>query len=118
MGKKVTIIEMLDDIASEASFNYRFGIEVYMRDRAVRLELKTKCTEITADGVKVTDSSGTSKIIKADTVVYAVGMQSNYEVYEQLSNCALNVICLGDCKMVGKVDGAIYDAFNAVLDLD
>jgi 2,4-dienoyl-CoA reductase-like NADH-dependent reductase (Old Yellow Enzyme family)/thioredoxin reductase len=115
-GKKVTLIEMLDEIAKDMerkaerkSFLGRLGktdVQVYVR---------TKAVEIVDDGVIVTDSKGKNRKLEGDSVVLAVGLapapwpdlekimkQGDIEVYE-----------VGDCVKPRKIFDAIHEGHLA-----
>ena len=44
-------------------------------------------------------------------------MKSELDTYLKLAQSAPTVIHIGDCKKVGKVDGAVHDAYYAALSL-
>ena len=53
--------------------------------------------------------------LKADEVLYAVGMKSNDAPYFELAMKAPHVVEVGDCKSLGKVAGAVHTAYFAAL---
>ena len=52
-----------------------------------------------------------------DTILYAVGMKPFEQPYFDLYDKAAFVCQVGDCKKVGKVDGAIHTGFFAAMDI-
>ena len=50
------------------------------------------------------------------TAFYAIGMRADEAAYLALYNKAPHVAFVGDCKRVGKVDGAIQGGYFAALD--
>lgn len=115
-GKKVTIVEMTGNYGGHCAMMYRFGLEYYLKKYGVEILTETACDSIEKDGVTVTKDGKTSKI-KADTVVYAVGMKSVDQPFVDLCDAAETVIIVGDARRVDKVGGAVGDAYHAVVGL-
>ena len=74
------------------------------------------CKEITDEGVVVSTADG-DRLIEGDSVVYALGMRANRDVFYELEECAEDVVMVGDCVKARKVLGAIHESYYAVLDL-
>ncbi len=56
-------------------------------------------------------------LAEADTVVAAVGMQSNRKLFDEIRNCYENVLALGDGRQVRNISGAIWDGYEAARSL-
>ena len=116
LGKKVTVLEMLDDYAADAKTVYKFGLMRQVMERGLEIITGAKCKEVIRGGA-VYEKGGSEHIANGDTVLYAVGMRSIEEPYFDLYSKAPFVTQAGDCKKAGKVDGAIHGGFFAALDI-
>lgn len=120
LGKRVDVVEMADELMPEAHdlederrltiffMQHEFNkhnhtmVDVPEIDR-VRIFLKTRCTEITDQGVWVEDGQGNRQFLEADTVLLATGFRSKREAADAFQNTALDVIPVGDCKSIGSI---------------
>lgn len=117
MGHKVTIIEMLPRIANEAYGMYREALVREISHENIEVIENTKCLEIYKDGVKVLTSSGEEKIVKGDTILYALGMKSVSTERLKAGLEGREVKVIGDAKKPGKVDRAIREGYLAAIEL-
>ena len=121
-GKKVTIVEALDDILSS-------GLPVpMMQDMMARDLLKHYGVEICA-GYKITGVNDTGALVEnmkdstdkkeiaADTVVMAIGFRPRPSMEEALYGKGVEVHTIGDANRVGSVLTSIWDAYEAARDL-
>jgi len=86
-GKKVTIVEMLSDLALDMSEDLgerRDQLMVFLNQKDITRLTNTKVEEITDEGVIATEKDGARKTIKADTVVLALGFEPEAGLYEAL----------------------------------
>ena len=117
-GKKVSIVEMLPDIANDANFRYartyRWEIEKYDVD----VYAGTKCNSISDEGVSVTDSDNNEKVLPCDNVVISVGMRPLTADSEALRDCAPEFVPIGNCVRASQVQDAIRAGYNAGLYID
>ena len=132
-GHDVELIEMTDMLASDSTFTERlltlhYLDHEYVPDTAMYLKetvrtkghvhqhLNTRCTEITTEGVKVTDESG-EHMLKADTVLLAAGLVSRTQVRDSFLGAAYDVIPVGDCVRPGNLHKANRSGYDAALNL-
>ena len=84
-GKKVSIIEMQDDIAKDAQFINSITIHELMKDYGIELHTSKRVVGIEPDGVLVVDvNDGTETKISGDTVFAAFGQKSNTDIGDRL----------------------------------
>ena len=114
LGKKVTVLEMANDVAVDAGPVYKIGMLWRAEQLGVNIVTGAAVTEIGAGEVVYT-KDGDEVCVKADEVLYAVGMKSKDEAYFDLAVKAPHVVAVGDCKTVGKVAGAVHSAYFAAL---
>ena len=119
-GKKVTVIEMIDDPAKMIDSSNRLllkkkeedGLQFDILYGMALQEVKDDC--IVAKDVK----SGELKEIKADTVLLAMGILPNFELVDELRHsCAeTSVAIVGDCNnKAGSISEAVNQAFQTCL---
>ena len=119
-GKKITVIEMIDDPAKLMdSFKQPLmkkkeedGLQIDILYGTALQEVKDDC--IVAKDVK----SGELKEIKADTILLAMGIRPNFELVDELRHsCAeTSVAIVGDCNnKAGSISEAVNQAFQACL---
>lgn len=114
LGKKVTVLEMANDVAVDAGPVYKIGMLWRAEQLGVNIVTGAAVSEIGAGEVAYT-KDGAEVRLKADEVLYAVGMKSKDETYFDLAMKAPHVVPVGDCKTVGKVAGAVHSAYFAAL---
>ena len=116
LGKQVTIIEMTERLHADANFAIEPAIASRLEEGIICLA-NSKCTAISDQGVHITKKSGETEIIPADTVILAVGMQSNAETYQSMLNSAVMVVPIGDCIKPGTVQQASRTGYYTALDI-
>ena len=114
LGKNVTVLEMAGDVAVDAGPVYKIGMLWRAEQLGLNIVTGAAVTEIGAAEV-VYIKDGEEVRVKADEVLYAVGMKSKDETYFDLAMKAPHVVPVGDCKTVGKVAGAVHSAYFAAL---
>jgi Pyridine nucleotide-disulphide oxidoreductase. len=115
-GKQVTIIEVLDDILKvkglcAANANILRELLAYYN---VEVLVNTSLSAVTEGSVTVKTADGL-KNIEADTVITAVGYNSDNRLYEQIKDCGVPVHLIGDAKQVSNLMGAIWDAYEVAM---
>ncbi len=112
LGKRVTLIEMSRAVAQEEYSIPRQALVEHM-DQYVTYYCGVRCTEITADGMKVEDAYGNTALLPADTVVLAAGMRARKAEAEQFRGLSLFFEPVGDCVVAKNVRGATRSAYDA-----
>lgn len=113
-GKMVSIIEQLDDIATNDNFINKSALWSMLKQYNVRVYTGHKVVEVTPDGVKTVTKDGKEATVKGDTVISAFGMKRNnalVDVFAEKYNTKIRVI--GDCEKVGNVGDAVRQGFFA-----
>jgi NADPH-dependent 2,4-dienoyl-CoA reductase/sulfur reductase-like enzyme len=116
-GKAVTIVEMLEKICIDMSPTI---VPFFMeRIKPYRLKIFTqhKLLEINDKGVITMDDQQQKHSIEADTVVMAVGAQSNNELVKGLQEKGIKVHAIGDCSQEGprKLFDAVHEGYFTTL---
>lgn len=117
-GSEVTIVEMFDEIASEAQINVRHQLMARLKNRGVAMLTRTKVIARTQAGVKIEASDGTTQLLdNIDSVVLAVGSRSKRELVDELVGYSGIVKVLGDAAEVKIGSENITEAFIAGYEL-
>jgi NADPH-dependent 2,4-dienoyl-CoA reductase/sulfur reductase-like enzyme len=114
-GRKVTVIEMLPDIAIDMETFSRIFLLERLTQKNVRLMTNTKVKEITKNGVIIVNQR--EEILEADTVVLAVGSKPNTKLLEELEGKFPEVYAVGDCVEPRRCLEAIHEAWNVAFEL-
>ncbi|MFC1978171.1 FAD-dependent oxidoreductase, partial [Chloroflexota bacterium] len=107
-GKKVTVLEMLDEIGSDIGASNKPLIIGRLQNAGVELTTKTRAQEITNTGVKATGNNST-QIFEADTVVLAIGFTPNTGLTQKLAGKVATLYSIGDCAEPRRIVDAIDD---------
>ena len=107
-GKRVTIVEMLERMGTGIGSIYRLFLMDRLRGYGVKMLTKTKIMEITERGI-IVEAEGEDKTIEADTIVYAVGMEPNKDLFKKLEGKIPELYAIGDCVEPRKSFEAIHE---------
>ena len=100
------------------SISYSTPLKYHILDNPkIDIRRNTLCTAIEDGSVTVKNSDGTTESIKADTVVYAVGLRSNSDTVDALWDCAPEFVPVGDCNLPRQLPDATGEAFFAAMDI-
>lgn len=113
-GKKVTIVEALDDILASGPSICHSNSQM-LRDllKFHRVDIKTKAliSKVTDEGA-VIKQDNKEVTIHGDSIILAVGYNSEKQLYEELKFNDKEMYLLGDAKQVQNIMMAIWDAFE------
>jgi 2,4-dienoyl-CoA reductase-like NADH-dependent reductase (Old Yellow Enzyme family)/thioredoxin reductase len=115
-GKDVTVVEMLGDVCADANGRHR-PLLLEQLDKLVTCRTNLRGVRVTEEGLVCADWEGGEELIKADTVICAVGQRPLRRVAEELRDCAPEICEIGDCVKPGRVTEAVFRGFFAALDI-
>ncbi|MBP1696663.1 MAG: NADH:flavin oxidoreductase, partial [Deltaproteobacteria bacterium] len=114
-GKKVTIVEILNDLMIA-------GIPVQHMNRLMLLDLlkfhrvevftNTSLLEVTKNGVLLLDEDSQKKNFPADTIVLAIGLEPDRGLYQTLKGQTPNLYAIGDSRKTQNILNSIWDAYE------
>jgi 2-enoate reductase len=114
-GKKATIVEMLPQLMTG-------GVMVPHQVKQMVVDLldvnkievikNAQVTEITQEGVLLSQSNSRVRELQADTVVLSIGFQANSDLYELLAKRFDCIYALGDCRQPKNIMQAVWDAYE------
>lgn len=107
-GKKVTLVEILNELMADEITNAKIPLVKIMEDLQIDVLLGTKVDYIRDDEVIVMGKHGIREI-PADNVVLALGVKAaKSEVMALEAKCS-NVFVIGDCITPGRIRDAIRE---------
>jgi 2,4-dienoyl-CoA reductase (NADPH2) len=112
IGKRVTLIEMSNQIARDVRVWNRWVVIDRLAASSIRIELETQVTAITPNGVQVLRRGLFPEFFEADLVVLAVGVRPENALVEELATSGKVVRAVGDCAAIGQVDQAVAAGFR------
>lgn len=115
LKKKVTIIEMLEDILLDQESMHRTVLVERLQAAGVEIHTGWRVLEIKDKRVICEDASHRRHEIVADTVVACTGLRARKEIVESFKGLAPEVYTIGDCAGGNKIYNAFEDAWRAVL---
>ena len=113
LGHECTVVEMGQYIAPKAQLTERISYLEWLEQEKVNTMIDTKCVEITDQGAIIEDADGNKTLLKADTVIIAVGTKSLVEERDKFIDTAFDVINVGDCVKASSIVHAVHTGFDA-----
>lgn len=114
-GKKVTIVEAMEDILS-AGPKMNFCNKDMLIDllHFYKADIRTgvKVDRMDAGRIIVKDKDGAEQTIEADSICLAVGFTSRQELYEEMKFEPYEIHLLGDARKVQNIMHAVWDAYE------
>lgn len=110
-GKHVKMIEMQSAIGNEIMAQMRRTLVEKMKELGVEMLPGTRTTEITGEGIKAVNVEGAEEFIPVDTVVTAVGLRSQSDLYYELLDSYEKVYMVGDCQQVRRFIDSNREAY-------
>jgi NADPH-dependent 2,4-dienoyl-CoA reductase/sulfur reductase-like enzyme len=116
-GKKVRLVEMLDEVCRDANIRHRPILLQELKDRGVELLTGHRALEVRADGVLCQNKAGEQVLVPGGNVICAVGQRANRDDADALRASAPFVRLVGDCVRPANICMAVYEAYHAALDV-
>ena len=110
-GKQVTVIEMLGDIATNMGRSGRMQLLEMLDEVNVKVLTNTKLLEIIEEGA-IVESNGERRILKANSVVLALGLKPEAALSEELRDRVPELYTVGDCVEPRRLINAIWEAYR------
>jgi len=110
--KRVTIVEMLTELATGICKANRTMLFDMLKDKGVEFMMEARLDEVVDDGAIVIDKNCNRKKITCDTVALALGLQADNKLYESLRREFGELYLIGDGQEPGKIMNAIWDGYH------
>lgn len=111
-GKKVTIIEILDDVMRDVFEANRMHLIKLLADHDVKILTQNRVLEIRDEGIIITNKRDGESALGADSIVLATGLKSDRKLFEALKDKMPEVYAIGDCVEPRKLINAIWEGFR------
>jgi len=115
LKKRVTIVEMLDDILIDHEILNKTVLKERLQAAGVTIRTGWILREVTDKGVVCEDKNWQMHEIAADTVVLCTGFEARKDTVEEFRGLAPEVYAIGDCVEARRIYHAFEDAWHAVL---
>jgi len=114
-GKKVTIVEMLGDLmiaGIPVQHMNRLMMLNLLKFHGVEVILKSSLGEVTEEGGVLIDQNFQRRNFVADTIVLAVGLCPDQQLYKALLAQRSEVFLIGDAREAQNIMNSIWDAYE------
>jgi len=108
-GKKITVIEMLDEPAAGVGSSFKPGLISRLAADGVTMMTGVECKKIFAEGVVITARDGKEQTLAADTVVLAAGAKPDRRLLQEIKGLAPEIYPIGDCVAPRRILEAISE---------
>ncbi|EIJ81364.1 NADH:flavin oxidoreductase/NADH oxidase [Bacillus methanolicus PB1] len=114
-GKKVVIIEMLNEIVKDGEPSVKHFLFKDLQEHNVEIITSAKVKEIKQGSITIEKDNDLREIGNIDSVVIAVGSKSENALKEKLQGKVDNIITVGDAIKVRKAIEAVEEGYEAGL---
>jgi 2-enoate reductase len=114
-GKKVTIVEILNDLMIAdipVQHMNRLMLLDLLKFHRVEVFTNTSLLEVTENGVLLLGEDSQKKNFSADTIVLAIGLKPDRELYQTLKGQTPNLYTIGDSRKTQNILNSIWDAYE------
>jgi len=108
-GKKVTLVEMLGELAADLEMRNRLALLQLLREGGVKTLTNWKLERIEEGAVLLADRNWNKQEVAADSVVLALGLTSNQELLKPLRESFSDIYVIGDCLEPRKIYQAVHE---------
>ena len=115
LGKKVTVVEMLDEILPETENLCKIVLTESLQQSGVEVHKGFHLEEIMNGSVIGTNNEGKRRQIETDTVILATGLGAREKTVALFNSLAPEVDTVGDCAKARNIYSAFEDAWRVAL---
>ena len=115
MGKEVTVVEMLESIASDLVNHMQHYLGQRLKEKSVSILTSTRVLELGVGYAMVEDASGVRKLNGFDTIVIAMGSTPNDGIYRRLKGRVPELYLIGDAVKPREIVDAVYEAEDVAI---
>jgi len=108
-GRKVTVLEESDQVASEMPLPQKWRLMYHLEKMGAKLLTGIKCREITPQGVKIAGADGVKRLVSAGTVIIAAGTEPDPEGLKAFEGLAPEVYAAGDCSKISLIRDSVAE---------
>ena len=115
MGKEVTLVEMLEEIASDLVAHLKHYLSERLAEKGVTILTSTKVKELGKGYAVIEDASGVRKIDGFDVIVLAVGSKPDDRIARSLEGKVPELYVIGDASQPREALEAVYEGEEIAL---
>ena len=115
MGKKVTLVEMLEGIASDLVTHLQHYLLKRLAEKGVTILTSTKVKELGKGYALVEDASGENRIDGFDSIVLALGSTPDDRIARSLEGKVPELYVIGDASQPREALEAVYEGEEVAL---
>ena len=115
MGKEVTVVEMLENIASDLVNHMQHYLGLRLKEKQVTMLTSTRVLELGKGYAMVEDASGVRRLNGFDTIVLAMGSTPNDGIYRRLEGRVAELYLIGDAVKPREIVDAVYEAEDVAI---
>jgi len=108
-GTKVTLVEMLGDLATDLEMRSRLALLQLLKERGVKILTNWKLEKIENGYVLLVSRDWEKMEVATNSVILALGLTSNQELLKPLRESFRDVYAVGDCVEPRKIYQAIHE---------
>lgn len=116
-GRQVAVLEPGSHLGRELAIVRRWRVLDNLRSHDVPLLTDIRVERITGSAVEYCDRNGDTQQLPVDSVVLAIGAEPDDSLATSFEATGLKVQRIGDCGVLGYIDGAIHSAAEVALRL-
>lgn len=114
-GKKVTIVEMLPELATNMRATPKKKLLDRLSKKSIDIFTEAKCERVTSEGLTLADRDGKTRTIKADAIVFSTGAVSNNGLWSALKGRVSDLYSAGDSMEPRGIMEAMDDAMRIAI---
>lgn len=109
-GKNITVVEKMQEIAQDAGIGHSLTLRELLPKKGITIRLNLTLSEIKDNGQAIFhDSNQKELVIKADTIVLALGYEADFSLANALEGHIDELYTVGDCVEARNILGAFHD---------
>lgn len=114
MKKKVTIIELSDELASNGNVLYKIALRQKFDKLSNKIDIRylSSCQKIDDSNVYIKDSNGNVVSIPTDTTIISVGVRVDRSVVDSFYGITLDTYVIGDALRPRKIQEATFEGYG------
>ncbi len=109
VGKKVTLVEMVGELAVDLEMRARLTLLQLLKERGVKILTNWKLEKIDNGYVLLIGRDWKRQEVAADSVILALGLTPNQELIKPLRESFSDLYVIGDCVEPRKIYQAIHE---------
>ena len=114
-GRQVQVLEPGPDLGAELSIVRRWKVLHNLEEHSVTLVKNAQVQSIGSKSVTYSDNEGNQHDITADSVVLAIGAETNTQLSRALEQRGIEVVNIGDGAEVAYIEGALRSGMTAAI---